>query len=143
MKALDKKLWRDLWKMKGQAVAIVLVIVSGVSTFVMLMNTMHSLNMTRERFYTDYHFADMFASLKRAPENLKERIMNLPGVAQVETRVAADVKLDIKGFTEPVTGRIVSLPDMGSPILNRLYLRKGRLVEPWSDDEVVVSEAFA
>jgi putative ABC transport system permease protein len=67
----------------------------------------------------------------------------LPGVAQVETRVAADVKLDIRGFTEPVTARLVSLPDTGSPILNRLYLRKGRLVEPWSDDEVVVSEAFA
>jgi len=143
MRALDRKLWRDLWKMKGQAIAIVLVIVSGVSTFVMLMNTMQSLNMTRERFYRDSHFADVFASLKRAPESLKERILELPGVAQVETRVAADVKLDIRGFTEPVTARLVSLPDTGSPILNRLYLRKGRLVEPWSDDEVVVSEAFA
>jgi putative ABC transport system permease protein len=143
MRALDRKLWRDLWKMKGQVVAIVLVIVSGVSTFVMLMNTMHSLNMTRERFYGDYHFADVFVSLKRAPENMKERILALPGVAQVETRVAADVKLDIRGYAEPVTGRLLSLPDTGSPILNRLYLRKGRLAEPWSDDEVVVSEAFA
>ena len=44
MKALDKKLRRDLWQMKGQALAIVLVIVSGVATFVMFISTMHSLN---------------------------------------------------------------------------------------------------
>ena len=31
MRALNRKLWRDLWKMKGQAFAIVLVIVSGVA----------------------------------------------------------------------------------------------------------------
>jgi len=36
MKALDQKLRRDLWKMKGQALAIALVIASGVATFVML-----------------------------------------------------------------------------------------------------------
>ncbi len=29
MKALDYKLWRDLWMMRGQAFAIALVIVSG------------------------------------------------------------------------------------------------------------------
>jgi putative ABC transport system permease protein len=42
MKALDKKLWRDLLHMKGQVLAIVLVIVSGVSTFVMFISVMHS-----------------------------------------------------------------------------------------------------
>lgn len=143
MKALDRKLWRDLWKMKGQALAIVLVIASGVATFVLLISTMTSLNATRDRFYQDFGFASVFASLKRAPENLRLRISGIPGVQLVETRVAADVKLDISGFPEPVTAKLVSLPDSGSPVLNRLYIRKGRLVEPWSDNEVVVSEAFA
>ena len=140
---LDLKLLRDLRKMKGQAIAIILVIVSGVATFVMLIGTMDSLNLTRDRFYRDYGFAEIFASLKRAPDSLKERISEIPGVAVVETRVAADVKLDIKGFPEPVTARIVSLPDVGSPLLNRPYVRKGRLVDPYKDNEVIVSEAFA
>ena len=143
MKTLDKKLLRDLWKMKGQAFAIVLVIVSGVATFVMLISTMNSLHLTRTRFYLDYDFADVFASLKRAPEGLKHRIHEIPGVDKVETRVAADVKLDIKGFDEPVTAKLVSIPDDGKPLLNRLYLRKGRTIETGKDNEVVVSEAFA
>src|SRR5512142_2187587 len=98
MKALDKKLWRDLWQMKGQATAIALVIVSGVATFVMFICTMNSLTVTRDAFYREYAFADVFASLKRAPESLKERIREIPGVNQVETRVAADVKLSIRDF---------------------------------------------
>lgn len=143
MKSLDKKLLRDLWHMKGQAFAIVLVIVSGVSTFVMFLSVMDSLNRTRDRFYAEHRFADVFASLKRAPEALKERIRGIPGVSVVETRVAADVKLDVPGFNEPVSARLVSLPDSGAPLLNRLYLRQGRMPEPWRDNEVLVSEAFA
>jgi putative ABC transport system permease protein len=143
MKALDKKLWRDLWLMKGQALAIVLVIVSGVATFVMFISVMHSLNRTRDAFYRDFAFAEVFGTLKRAPESLKERIAAIPGVNLVETRVAADVKLDIKGFHEPVSARLMSVPNNGQPLLNKLYLRTGRMVDPAKDNEVVVSEAFA
>ncbi len=143
MKTLDRKLLRDLWKMKGQAVAIALVIASGVATYVLLISTMNSLTQTRDRFYQEYAFADAFASLKRAPDGLKSRISEIPGVAQVETRVSAEVKLQVAGFYEPVTARIVSVPDFGSPVLNRPYLRRGRMVAAWRDDEAVVSEAFA
>ncbi len=143
MRALHRKLWRDLWKMKGQAFAIVLVIMSGIATFVMLISTMDSLSLTRERFYQDYGFAEVFASLKRAPESVKYRIASIPGVEQVETRVVADVKLNIEGFNEPVTAKLVSVPDNGKPLLNRIYIKKGRMVEPWKDNEVVVSESFA
>jgi putative ABC transport system permease protein len=143
MKTLNRKLLRDLWKMKGQCLAIALVITSGVATFVMLVSTMDSLYLTREKFYHDYAFAEVFAQLKRAPESVKHAIAEIPGVERVETRVVADVKLDVRGFAEPVTAKIVSLPDVGEPLLNRLYLRKGRLVEPWKDNEVVVSEPFA
>jgi putative ABC transport system permease protein len=143
MRALNRKLWRDLWRMKGQAFAIVLVIASGVATFVMLRSTIDSLSLTRERFYQDYGFAEVFASLKRAPESVKDRIASIPGVSQVETRVVADVKLNIEGFNEPVTAKLVSVPDNGTPLLNKIYIRKGRMVDPWKDNEVVVSEAFA
>ena len=143
MKTLNRKLIRDIWKMKGQSLAIILVIVSGVATFIMLISVMDSLNRTREKFYREYGFADIFASLKRAPDSLKERISEIPGVNIVETRVVADVKLDIQNFPEPVNAKLVSLPDTGGALLNRLYIRRGRLVAPWKDNEVVVSEAFA
>ncbi|KQC11524.1 MAG: ABC transporter permease [Smithella sp. SDB] len=143
MKALTRKLWRELWLMKGQVFAITLVVTSGVATFIMFISTVHSLEFTRAKFYHDYNFADVFVNLKRAPENLKEKIKNIHGVNQLETRVCAQAKLDIKGFTESVTGKIISIPDDGKPLLNRLYLRKGRLPDPFRDDEVVINETFA
>ena len=49
----------------------------------------------------------------------------LPGVNQVETRVVAGVNLEIEGFDDPVTGRIVSLPEHGEARLNVPWLRLG------------------
>src|SRR3972149_1444385 len=124
MKSLDRKLLRDLWRMKGQALAIVLVIASGVSAFVMLKSTMDSLNMTKDKFYRDFRFADVFVSVKRAPEEAALRIGEIPGVRVVQTRVVAEAKLVIEGFDEPVTARLVSVPDTGSQTLKRLSIRK-------------------
>ena len=143
MRALHRKVWRDLWRMKGQVFAITLVVISGVATFIMFITTMHSLDRTRNSFYSDYNFADVFVNLKRAPESLKDKIKEVPGVNQVETRVSAYVKLDISGFPEPVTGHIISVPDDGQPLMNRLYIRKGRLADPAKDNEVVINESFA
>ncbi|MBZ0093325.1 MAG: hypothetical protein K8F27_14035, partial [Sulfuricellaceae bacterium] len=74
MKAIDRKLWRDLWLLRGQALAIALVILSGVATFVMSLSTLDSLRQTRADFYTDYRFAQVFSSLKRAPQSLAARL---------------------------------------------------------------------
>ena len=143
MRALDRKLWRDLWHLRGQALAIVLVIASGVATFVMFVSTLDSLKRTRSDFYRAYRFGDVFASLKRAPERLKAQIGEIPGVDRVDTRVVTPVTVDIPGFPELVNGLLTSVPDEGDPPLNRLYLRQGRSVEAGSGDEVVLSEAFA
>ena len=143
MRAIHHKLLRDLFAMWAQALAIALVISSGVATFVMSLSTMNALQETQTSFYQDYRFADVFASLKRAPQRLTQRIANIDGVREVETRVMAPVNLDIAGFSDPVTGLLVSIPDQSQPLLNRLYLRQGRLPEPGQNSEVVISEAFA
>jgi putative ABC transport system permease protein len=110
---------------------------------VVSLSTLDALQMTQAAFYGDYRFAHVFASLKRAPEELKGRLQDIPGVDQVETRVVAAVRLDVEGFADPITGQIISIPDRGQPLLNRLYLRQGRLPEPGMGDEAVASEAFA
>jgi len=129
--------------MKGQAVAIALVIGAGVATFIMARSTLDSLMLTQQGFYRRYRFADVFASLRQAPDAVRERLARIEGVQDVETRVTTAARLDVEGFTDPVTALIVSLPDRGQPLLNSIYLRAGRSVEPGHNDEVVVSEAFA
>ena len=143
MRALNRKLLRDLWQIKGQAFAIAMVMAAGLAMFVMYLSTFDSLRLTLERYYQDQRFAHVFAAVKRAPRSLEPRIADLPGVAQAATRVVADVTIDVAGLTEPAVGRLVSIPERGAITLNALFLRRGRLPEPGSDDEAVVSEAFA
>ena len=134
---------RDLRGMWGQALAIAFVIVSGVATFVAMTATMDSLQRTLETYYSDYRFGDAFASVRRAPERLHERLRNVPGVGLVQTRVTTSANLEVPGFGEPVMGQIVSIPEGEQPRLNRLFVREGRLVAPGREDEVVLNEAFA
>lgn len=143
MKSIDLKLWRDLWAMKGQALAIALVIAGGISTFIMSRSTLDSLKETRATFYRDYRFAEVFVSLKRAPESLRKRIREISGVDRISTAVIAEVKIELEHFSDPVTGSLVSSSAQAGSGLNTLYLRAGRFTTPGRADEVVVSEAFA
>lgn len=143
MRALDRKLFRDLWHMRGMALAISLVLVGGISTFVMSLVTYQSLQVTQERYYDRQRFADVFVNLVRAPESVAEQLAALPGVNQVETRVVAPVNLEVEGFGDPVTGLINSLPEFGEPRLNVPYLRRGRLPAPRAEAEVAINEDFA
>jgi putative ABC transport system permease protein len=143
MKPLDLKLFRDLWHSRGQVVAIALVVACGIASFVMAKTAYTSLTLTQETYYERYHFAQVFVSLKRAPETLKEQIAEIAGVAQIQTRIVVDVTLDVPNLVEPATGRLISVPERRISMLNDLFIRKGRYIEPGRGNEVLVSEAFA
>jgi putative ABC transport system permease protein len=134
---------RDLWQIRGQALAICLVIGCGVAAFVMCLSTLGSLEQTQASYYERHRFADVFTHLKRAPNALGERLGEIPGVAQVQTRILVDVSLDVPGLAEPAVGRLISVPEHGPIGLNDLYLRKGRFLAPGRAGEVLASEAFA
>lgn len=140
MQALTRKLWRDFWQLRGQSLAIALVVMGGIATLVMAMSNHHALTETRARFYEQYRFADVFASVERAPLALLAQVQRLPGVAQAEGRVVVGVQLDMPAYDEAVTAQMVSMPE-GPDSLNQLYLRSGEL--PRQAWEVVVGEAFA
>jgi putative ABC transport system permease protein len=139
---LDRKLLRDIWEMKGQALAIAAVVAAGVTMFVTYLSNFDSLQRTRAEYFDISRFADVFASLKRAPASLEPRLAAIPGVEHVMTRVVADVTLDVPGMSEPATGRLISLPEIGNPPLNDLFLRRGRWIDPARPDEVLASEMF-
>lgn len=141
---LDRKLFRDLGRMKGQMVAVSLVMACGLAMMIMTRSLILTLDSTRNAYYQRYGMADIFGTLKRAPLAMADRLAQIPGVAAVEPRVVVDVTLDLPGIPEPATGHIVSLPDDGKvQVLNRIFLRKGRLPQLGERREVVVSEAFA
>ncbi len=143
MKALNRKLFRDLLQMKGQALTISLVMACGIAVFTMSLSTLDSLESARSAYYDHYRFAHVFAHLKRAPNALQQRMSEIPGVSLVEARVVVDVVLDIPGLDEPAIGRLVSIPEDRPSRLNRLHIRSGRTIEPGRTGEILVSEPLA
>lgn len=141
MRALTLKLWRELWHLRGQVLAIALVMAGGVSVCVMSLSTYDSLLTTRDTYYREHGFADIFANLKRAPKSLARRIEALPGIASVEPRVVAQVNLSLPDFSDPISGVLVSIPAAG-PRLNRLHIAAGRMPDS-RRDEVLISDTFA
>lgn len=141
VKALDKKLLRDLLHMRGQVLAIVLIVACGIASLVTMMSTYYSLKLTQETYYSQYRFADVFVQMKRAPESLIPQLKTIPGVGTVQTRVVKDVTISVEGLAEPATGRLIGIPEQPTPMLNDLFIRSGRY--PERGDEVLASEAFA
>src|SRR5215470_15669677 len=143
LSSLDRKLFRDLWHLRGQVFTVALIVASGIATYVTMRGAYESVERAQQDYYAEYRFADVFAQLKRAPNSLARSIAALPGVGAVETRVVVEVNLDVPGLQEPAIGRVVSIPERQEPLLNRLYLRRGRTIDPGRQDEVLISEAFA
>jgi putative ABC transport system permease protein len=141
MRAMNRKVLRDLWHLRGQVLAIGMVVAAGIAALIMSLSTLEALDETTAAYYERYRFGDVFAWVKRAPQSVAQRIEAIPGVRTVQTRVSRFAMLDIEDFAEPVMGQFVSVPVSRQPVLNQLALRSGRL--PQNGDEVVLNEPFA
>lgn len=141
MRALHIKLFRELRRLWAQVTAIALVMAAGVATMIIGVGTYQSLANTRDAYYETHRFADVFAAVTRAPRPLLDRIAEIDGVLAVEGRIERVATADVEGVEEPASVLLVSLPRIGEPVLNRVYLRNGRL--PEGPGEAAVSEVFA
>ena len=140
---LHAKLFRDLWRIKGQALAIMVVIGIGVALQVMMSGLVASLSQTRDTYYERHQFADIFAPVVRAPEHIASRLRNIAGVAAIDTRVSGVALIDVESRALPVSARILSLSPDSHPQLNEVLLTSGRLPEPDNAQEVILLHGFA
>lgn len=143
MRALNRLLILDLRRMWGQSAAISVMLACGIATFVMATSTMRSLEKTRDDYYRRFNFADVFVPVVRAPNQLADRLAEIPGVARVQTRIARDVILDVPGMLEPASCRLLSLSTQPERDLNSVFLMRGRFPDPSRRNEVLASESFA
>lgn len=140
---LDRKLLRDLWRMRGQALAIALVAMCGIASFITMRSSYEALSLAQTRYYERYRFADVFANVKRAPRTVLPNVEEIAGVNEVQARVVFDASVDVPGLDEPATARLVSLPPQQGAGLNRVHLRAGRIPQTGHAGETLISEAFA
>ena len=133
MKALDRKLLRDLRAMWSQALTIALVVASGLGGFLTSLSAVDSLADARDRFYAQGHFADLFATVKRAPAGLAAELRALPGVADVQTTVEQVVRIQLDGSADPVLGQLIGIDRLQPPRLNQVAVVGGRALFDASD----------
>lgn len=143
MRALDRKLLRDLARMKAQAAAIALVVAAGVCLFVATVTAYRSLRVSEHHYYTRQRFAQVWSSVARAPLSVTRALAALPGVTAVDGRIVQQVVLDIPRLDEPASALLVSIPSEAGHPLDDLYLRRGRHVERGRAGEVLVSQGFS
>ena len=148
MKALDRKLWRDLRLLWSQALTIALVVAAGIAGFVTSLSAVDSLAAARDSYYAAGRFADVFASLKRAPQALESTLRELPGVADVQTGQEAMVRVTLPGVSDPVIGQLIGLDLQQAQRLNRVDVAAGRMLsaDEGAGDQripVLVSRGFA
>lgn len=139
---LPLKMLRDLWLLRGQALAIAFVIAAGLATWILSLSTMNSLQNTMNAFYAEQRFGDIFASAVRAPRHLQARIAGIDGVAAIQLRISMHGRAELETFDDSISLLAQSIPDTREPHLNRPYLTAGRMPSP-DTPEVLVNEAFA
>ena len=142
MKALDRKLVRDLWSLKTQIVSIALVIACGIGGFIGSFSTYGSLLWSRDNYYATARFPHIFATAKRAPLSVLERIRAIPGIVEAEARVVRDAQLSIPGVVPPMIARLIGIDFEHPGGMNRLTLTSGRWPAPQARGEVVVNQRF-
>ena len=140
---LDRKLLRDLKRLKAQAIAVSAVLACGVALFVMATGMYGSMERSRDHYYDSARMADVAVSVVRAPDPVANDLAELPGVNALEPRVAGIGLIDLAGKSDPVSARLVSLPADRHPRVNDVLLRAGRWPDPTRDNEVLINEAFA
>lgn len=148
MRALDRKLLRDLRLLWSQALTIALVVASGVAGFLTTLSAVDSLALARDRYYADDRFADLFAAVVRAPDALAAQLRALPGVADVQTTVEHTVRVELPGTSDPIMGHLIGVDPLRPPRMNRVSLRSGRMLDPegarhGASIDALVSEGFA
>lgn len=148
MKALDRKLLRDLRRMWAQGITIALVVASGIAGFVTSLSAVDSLALARDRFYAEGRFADVFASVKRAPRAVEESLREVQGVADVQTTLEEIVRVELPLVSDPVIGQMIGMDLRNPQRMNRITVTHGRALahhgaQAHGDIEVLVSQGFA
>jgi putative ABC transport system permease protein len=139
------KLARTIKSTLGPFLAIVAVVAVGLAVFVAMTAVSDNLVRSREAFYREMDFADLFFHVVRAPEAILERVSAVNGVIRATGRIQKDVSL----FREDGTRATLRLTSFQVPMekeLNRLGVQKGRLFEKNPEGgvlEILLSPQFA
>ena len=98
MGVLGKKLFRDLWKNKGQFISIFIMVLLGVMAFSGIHAYMDGMQVSAENYYEEYNLQDLWLNGERFTKEDLEKIRSIPGVEGAERKLTFTATLE--GFKD-------------------------------------------
>lgn len=141
MRILRRKLRRDLRRQRWQFVAVAVTIVLGVMLFAASYDAFLNLSASYQQTYDKLAFADLTIA-GGDQDTIADRVRETDGVATVQTRIQADVPLQVDPDSRLV-GRVVGLPADDQPTINRVEVLDGDYLAPDRPDGVLVERHMA
>lgn len=141
---LALKARRDLRAQRAQFAAVTAIVALGTMLYVLSWSSYLNVGSSLALSYERLGMADFTVAMNPAPDTVASRVACLPGVLAVEGRVVMDRRVKRNPLErEAVTGRIISLPNVGQPRVNRLKLMEGSYLRRYARREALLEVGFA
>lgn len=140
MKKLDKRLFSMIKNTKGQYVAVLAIIVTGIFVFTAVSNSAINLSDSLNDYYETTNFADIFVTASRVPQKLENSLEGEADINEAEARLVFDTSFITDDDEEKVDVRVVSVDKYENKI-NKLFIKSGK--RQLSEKDIIVIEQFA
>lgn len=140
MKKLDKRLFRMIKNTKGQYIAVLAIIVTGIFVFTAVSNSAVNLRDSIDDYYAETNFADIFVKGSSIPEKLESELIGSHDIKEAEARIVFDTTFITDDKDENVNVRVVSVDKYENKI-NELFIKSGK--RTLTEKDIIVIEQFA
>ncbi len=140
MKKLDKRLFRMIKNTKGQYIAVLAIIITGIFVFTAVNNSAKNLKDAIDDYYNVTNFADIFVKGSSIPEKLESQLAGTNDISEAEGRIVFDTKFITDDEDENIDVRVVSV-DKNENKINKLFIKSGK--RTLSEKDVIIIEQFA
>jgi len=140
MKKLDKRLFRLINNTKGQYIAVLAIVITGLFVFTAVSNSSLNLKDSLNDYYAETNFADIFVSAVSLPQKLESSIIGESDISEAEARLVFDTSFITDDDEEKVNVRAVSV-DKNENKINKLFIKSGK--RALSEKDIIVIEQFA
>lgn len=140
MNKLDTMLFRMIKQSKGQFIAVLVIIMVGIAIFTALAMASTNLENTKDDYYKESGFADLFAQGSHIPSSAIARLENIKGLSAAEGRIVLDVPF-ITDDDSRVNVKLMTSRGQEQRI-NRLTVSRGRQIRDPAG-EALVYQPFA
>ena len=139
---------RDLRKSLAQSLALIVISLLGVSSFIALIGAYRDLGTSYSHAYDQLRFADVTFSLDGAPQSVVNDLTQIAGVQAATGRLIVDGGMPVPAGSQGTNGavvraRLIGIPADQHPAVNDVLIEKGRYFQSSDSRSVLLESHFA